>query len=187
MDTPTPSDMFFSGNITHFQRWVCWHGWDGACHSFRRFSLCWTVSRPTVSHSTYLLTSCDLLTCFSSSTVYSSNAERPGMATEPSIPSFNYIRSQTLQTFGKPPCAWQVHICEQVLHGDRDIISIAGTGMGKTLTFWMPLLFRPRGIQIVVTPLNILGEQNTAILAKLNVEAIFISAKTATEQNFQVC
>jgi hypothetical protein len=55
------------------------------------------------------------------------------------IPSFDEIRSKTFESFGKSPCAWKVRVCEQVLHGDRDIISIAGTGMGKTLTFWMPL------------------------------------------------
>src|ERR1700759_4825463 len=94
-------------------------------------------------------------------------------AAERSVPSFDEIRSRTLEHFGKRPCAWQVHVCKEVLHGDRDIISIAGTGMGKTLTFWMPLLFRPWGIQLIVTPLNILGEQNTMILEQLGIEAIF--------------
>lgn len=69
------------------------------------------------------------------------------MAAEPYVPSFNEIRSKTFEYFNKTPCVWQVRICEAVLHGDRDVISIAGTGMGKTMTFWMPLLFRPQGIQ----------------------------------------
>ncbi|KIL53911.1 hypothetical protein M378DRAFT_174525, partial [Amanita muscaria Koide BX008] len=107
-----------------------------------------------------------------------------GLATELFVPSFDQIRHKTLELFGKRACAWQVHVCEEILRGDRDVISIAGTGMGKTLTFWMPLLFRPQGVQVIVTPLNILGEQNTSILTKLNIEAIFISAKTATEHNF---
>lgn len=108
------------------------------------------------------------------------------MAAEPYIPSFNEIRSKTFECFNKTPCAWQVHVCKQVLCGDCDIISIAGTGMGKTLTFWMPLLFRPQGIQIIVTPLNILGEQNSTLLDRLGIKGIFISAATATEHNFQV-
>jgi hypothetical protein len=77
---------------------------------------------------------------------------------KPYIPSFDEIRSKIFKSFGKSPCVWQVRVCEQVLHRDRDIISIAGTGMGKTLMFWMPLIFRPQGIQLIVTPLNILGE-----------------------------
>ncbi|CDO74559.1 hypothetical protein BN946_scf184632.g16 [Trametes cinnabarina] len=48
----------------------------------------------------------------------------------------------------------------------------------------MPLLFRPDGIQIIITPLNILGEQNTAQLQRLGIRAIAISAKTATAKNF---
>ncbi len=74
-----------------------------------------------------------------------------------------------------------------MLEGKHDIISIAGTGAGKTLTFWLPLLFRPDGIQIVVTLLNILGQQNVDTLLKVGVEGIFISAKTASAKKFSVC
>jgi len=108
------------------------------------------------------------------------------MAVEPFVPSFDEIRLKTFENFKKVPCAWQIHVCEAVLRGDRDVISIAGTGMGKTLTFWMPLVFRLQGIQLIITPLNILGEQNTTILDRLGIEAIFISATTATECNFRV-
>ena len=37
---------------------------------------------------------------------------------------------------------------------------MTATGAGKTLTFWMPLLFDKGSIQVVVTPLNILGDLN---------------------------
>ena len=104
------------------------------------------------------------------------------MAPEPSVPSFDEIRPKTFETFKKTPCAWQIRVCKVVLHGDRDI-SIAGTGM---LTFWMPLIFYPQGIQLIITPLNILGEQSKTILDRLGVKTIFISASTATEHNFHV-
>lgn len=59
--------------------------------------------------------------------------------------------------------------------------------MGKTLTFWMPLLFFPAGhIQVVVTPLNLLGRQNVELLEKAGMKAIFIGADTATSENFLV-
>lgn len=58
--------------------------------------------------------------------------------------------------------------------------------MGKTLTFWMPLLFRPLGILLVITPLNILGKQNVEILEKAGIDGIFILAGTATDENFWV-
>jgi len=102
------------------------------------------------------------------------------MVVDPYSPSFDEIRAKTLENLGRRPCLWQVCVCDAILRG-QDVISLAATGSGKTLTFWMPLLFRPQGIQIIVTPLNILGEQNTELLSRLDIEGIFISAKTATE------
>ncbi|KAF9222188.1 hypothetical protein BS17DRAFT_636574, partial [Gyrodon lividus] len=63
------------------------------------------------------------------------------------------------------PCLWQLKVAEALLKGDQDVLCVAGTRMGKTLTFWMPLLFRVDGIQVIVTPLNMLGKQNAASLA----------------------
>lgn len=102
------------------------------------------------------------------------------------LSSVDEIRSHTASVFGRRPCIWQINLCRAILDGSQDIISIAGTGMGKTLTFWLLLLFRPDGIQIVVTPLNILGQQNVDTLANAGVKGIFISAKTATKRNFEV-
>ena len=65
-------------------------------------------------------------------------------------------------------------------------MSISATGSGKTLTFWMPLLFRPQGIQIVVAPLNILGTQNVRNLQKSGISAIALSGETAMPENFKV-
>ena len=107
------------------------------------------------------------------------------MPLDPSYPSFDEIWVKTLENLGRRPCLWQVHICDVILCG-QDVILLAATGSGKTLTFWMPLPFRLGGIQIVVTPLNILSEQNNELLSKLSIEGIFISAKTATECNFRV-
>ena len=50
----------------------------------------------------------------------------------------------------------------------------------------MPLLFNKGGIQVVVTPLNILGDQNINDLKARGVLDIAISAKNATKQNFEV-
>ena len=41
----------------------------------------------------------------------------------------------------------------------KDVVSIALTGSGKTLTFLMPLLFNGGKVTIVVTALNVLGDQ----------------------------
>ena len=59
--------------------------------------------------------------------------------------------------------------------------------MGKTLTFWMPLLFQPpSSVIIVVTPLNGLGKQNVASLDEAGLKSIFICGDTATAENFRV-
>ncbi|KIM36265.1 hypothetical protein M413DRAFT_427700 [Hebeloma cylindrosporum] len=104
----------------------------------------------------------------------------------PHVPSLSEIRDRTVAAFGVRPCLWQIQVVQAILRGDKNVISIAGTGMGKTLTFWMPLLFRPPGsIQVVVTPLNILGKQNVACLDKAGFKGIFISAESATPENFR--
>jgi superfamily II DNA helicase RecQ len=87
--------------------------------------------------------------------------------------------------FGFYPCLWQIRVVEAILKHDRDIISVAATGAGKTLTFWMPLLFSKGGIQVVVTPLNILGDQNINDLKARGVSSIAISAENATKQSFE--
>ena len=60
-------------------------------------------------------------------------------------------------------------------------------GSGMTLTFWLPLLFKTDGIQLIISPLNILGEQNVTQLAEMDIKGISITSETATYQNFQVC
>ncbi|KIK18683.1 hypothetical protein PISMIDRAFT_45364, partial [Pisolithus microcarpus 441] len=102
------------------------------------------------------------------------------------LPTLSNIRVQTQQFFHVRPCLWQLQVAEVILKGEKDVICIVGTGMGKTLTFWMPLLFRPDGIQIVITPLNLLGKQNVAYLMKASIQAILISGETANPANFHV-
>ena len=47
--------------------------------------------------------------------------------------------------------------------------TILPTGSGKTLMFWIPLLFNSDGIIIIVTALNILGDKNVTELEKLDI------------------
>ncbi|KAG2344204.1 hypothetical protein BDR05DRAFT_882778 [Suillus weaverae] len=99
------------------------------------------------------------------------------------IPSLGHIWSVTQQKFGVRPCLWQLKVAEALLKGDHDVLCTAGTEMGKTLGFWIPLVFY-QGIPIVITLLNMLGKQNATSLAKAGIQAISISSKTATTANF---
>jgi superfamily II DNA or RNA helicase len=96
------------------------------------------------------------------------------------------IRDEVKRLFHHRPCLWQIRVVQAILKNDKDIASISATGSGKTLTFWMPLLFIPEGIQIVVTPLNILGKQNVDTLTKVGINAVSVTADSATAATFQV-
>jgi hypothetical protein len=101
------------------------------------------------------------------------------------IPLLSEIRTKTLAHFGVTPCLWQTKVALEILKRNGDVVSIAATGEGKTLTFWMPLLFSD-GIQLVISPLNILLEQNVSDLGKLSVNAVGVYADTATPKIFKV-
>lgn len=109
----------------------------------------------------------------------------PNEASTP-VPSISDIRKRAEDILDLRPCLWQLKVVQALLKRDQDVLCIAGTGMGKTLTFWLPLLFRPDSIQIIVTPLNMLGKQNESSLAKAGIPAIAINSDTATPVNFQV-
>jgi superfamily II DNA helicase RecQ len=52
--------------------------------------------------------------------------------------------------FGFFPCRGQLEAALTKL-GQHDLVTLAPTGLGKTLTFWIPLLFNAGGIMILVT------------------------------------
>jgi superfamily II DNA helicase RecQ len=107
--------------------------------------------------------------------------------TSPGAPSpIKALREKTLKSFGQNPCLWQTQVVQSILLGDKDIILIAATGSGKTMTFWMPLLAVEGSIQIICAPLNLLGTVNAALLTKQGIPAICITAENATPANFSV-
>ena len=91
-------------------------------------------------------------------------------------------REKTFKLFGHQPCLWQIQVVEAILCHDRNIVYRGW----KTLIFWMPLLFREDGIQIIMSPLNILRKQNVEDLAALEISRIALSAENATPANFKV-
>ena len=50
------------------------------------------------------------------------------------------------------------------------------SGSGKSLIYWMALLFIKHGIVVLVTPLKLLGEQFVSVLDKNELTAVFIES-----------
>jgi superfamily II DNA or RNA helicase len=82
------------------------------------------------------------------------------------IPSIATMRTMVQEHFGFVPCNWQVQAAQAQLK-QRDVVTLSPTGSGKTLTFWIPLLFNNGGITILITPLTILGEKNVTELQQM--------------------
>ncbi|KAK0467758.1 uncharacterized protein EV420DRAFT_1240685, partial [Desarmillaria tabescens] len=65
------------------------------------------------------------------------------------------VQARVEAMFRCSPCLWQIEVARSVLAG-KDIITVAPTGAGKSLTYWIPLAFTDKGIVMVVLPLEIL-------------------------------
>ncbi|KAF7432533.1 hypothetical protein PC9H_004474 [Pleurotus ostreatus] len=63
----------------------------------------------------------------------------------------------------------------------KDVVACAPTGSGKTLSFWIPLIMAQadglKKIMIVVTPLNLLGQQNVNELALAHIRAVSVNSE----------
>ena len=95
------------------------------------------------------------------------------------------VQERIKEVFGFMPCLWQIHIICAILAGD-DVITIAKTGSGKSMTYWMPVLFIKYGISIIVTPLKLLGSQFAQMLKDNCISAMSITAANATNELFEV-
>ena len=69
------------------------------------------------------------------------------------IPSLAELHTEVEKKFKVLPCIFQAHVALAQLE-QKDCVTISPTGSGKTLTFWIPLLFNNDGIIIIITALN---------------------------------
>ncbi|KAI9437343.1 P-loop containing nucleoside triphosphate hydrolase protein [Lactarius psammicola] len=102
-----------------------------------------------------------------------------------SVQNCNTMCAVVKDHFGFFPCKWQLGAALTQLE-KRDLVTLAPTGSGKTLTFWIPLLFNGDGITIVITPLNILGDKNIVELSAVLIPAINLTMAMASEITFKV-
>ncbi|KAF6746605.1 P-loop containing nucleoside triphosphate hydrolase protein [Ephemerocybe angulata] len=101
------------------------------------------------------------------------------------VPSIEHLREEVEKKFGYKPCLFQARDAIQQLERKKHCITIARTGLGKTLTFWIPLLFNGGGIKIIVTALNVLGAQNVKELEQLGIPGVNITGASATPAVYQ--
>ena len=101
------------------------------------------------------------------------------------LPSLDEMREAVKERFGFFPCTWQLKVALMQLK-QNDLVTLAPTGSGKTLTFWILLLFNEDGISIIVTPLNVLGEKNVAELSLVSIPAINLTTSSASDGIFKV-
>lgn len=86
--------------------------------------------------------------------------------------------------------SWQIQVA-LALHKKKDVVLVAPTGAGKTLSFWIPLLMAQEdGIKkpavIIVTPINLLRSQNVEQLGKAGITAVAVTKENNNKQTFQV-
>jgi superfamily II DNA helicase RecQ len=77
-----------------------------------------------------------------------------------SVPLSHDISDKAFKILGFHPCQWQLDLCRIVLSKEHKVmISTAAMGAGKSVTFWLPLLFETGYIIFIVVPLKDLGQQ----------------------------
>ena len=84
------------------------------------------------------------------------------------------------------PCIWQIEVDCKVLEG-IDVITIAATGSGKSLCYWMALLYVKYRTVFLVTPLKLLGKQFVETLESNDLCTMSMTAANATNELFKVC
>lgn len=102
-----------------------------------------------------------------------------------SCPLLDVACKEVQSWLGKHLCYWQYKVTAEILKQNHMFATVA-TGMGKTLSFLVPVLFRPNGVLVIVTPLNIFGNQIEELLEKARIPAISINRETATNENYKV-
>ncbi|KDQ07086.1 hypothetical protein BOTBODRAFT_120536 [Botryobasidium botryosum FD-172 SS1] len=101
-------------------------------------------------------------------------------------PSYNEIIYQTHRLFGKKPCMPQVVACDKALR-DKHVVFIVRTGFGKTLAFWMPLIWHRKGITFLISPLQSLSDQHdhSKELGVLGIKSIHLTSKNISDKTFK--
>ncbi|KAF6764175.1 hypothetical protein DFP72DRAFT_1163206 [Ephemerocybe angulata] len=83
--------------------------------------------------------------------------------------------------FGKPAHEWQLDVAEALLLGLHCVV-IAGTGMGKTMPFMLPLLQDKKAKTITISPLKVLQEDQAARFKAMDITAAAVNGDAWSSQ-----
>ncbi|THV04173.1 P-loop containing nucleoside triphosphate hydrolase protein [Dendrothele bispora CBS 962.96] len=109
----------------------------------------------------------------------------PVVTSVPSSKEYEDFAAKAELILGYKPCTAQL-LSAWHQYDQKTVFTIARTGFGKTLTFWLPLLMKEDGVLLIVTPLNILGDKNAReVMEKLGVAGVNVTGQTATEKVFK--
>ncbi|ORZ15516.1 P-loop containing nucleoside triphosphate hydrolase protein [Lobosporangium transversale] len=93
----------------------------------------------------------------------------------PPIPSED-IRQEAKKAFGFDLKNEQLDIVTKI-EERQDCILIAGTGWGKTLIYFFPLILWPKTTILIVTPLKVLGDEQVEKLTSLGINSIHLKSE----------
>ena len=79
-----------------------------------------------------------------------------------SVSTRNQLTVAFERRFNVPPYPWQLDVTEAMLVG-LDSLSIAGTGSGKTIPFFLPLMADRTKQMVVISPLKILQDDQVRL------------------------
>lgn len=100
------------------------------------------------------------------------------------LPTIADIRALATQRLGFPPCFWQLQLSQILLQRKQTVvISTAATGSGKSVTFWLPLLYEPGRITFIVVPLKQLGQQLANVAASYGLASVNVTRETLMEED----
>lgn len=76
-----------------------------------------------------------------------------------------------MKHYGFIPRRWQLRVYEEIREGKKDVVVIAGTGSGKTLTFALPMIEQQvkgaPGLFFVFSPLTQLMKDQVCMISNI--------------------
>ncbi|KAJ7272230.1 hypothetical protein C8J57DRAFT_1064639, partial [Mycena rebaudengoi] len=87
------------------------------------------------------------------------------------------MAAEFLMRYGKEVYSWQLDVAEAFLL-KVDSLLIAGTGVGKTIPFMLPLLINPTKYVLIISPLKVLQHDQVKRFRKMKISAVTVNGDT---------